>query len=354
MLAGLTAQEREMWLESRAASKSRLSAGLKRVAWRATLVSGSIVDHMSSLSSFAPRAAARRAYSFMLLSAVLLAHGNSAFAEGGGWPRCRGTDPDGRIAGCSEVIAGIDGESPRNKIAAYVNRAGAYQIKGDYARALEDLAKALEFDPKSALLLTGRGGVHHAQGDLDAAIADYTRAITFDRNYVAAYSARALAWRARGDAEKAIADLGEAMKIDKRAAAPCVHRGALFQAKGDWDHAIADFSEAIKREPRLALARNNRGLAYHGKGDFDRAIADFDEAIELDAKYATAYLNRGNAWRGKHDLERARRDLEEALTIKPDLAAAKKSLDDVTRLIAKRAPKDAPPAPAAPAPVKSN
>ncbi len=111
----------------------------------------------------------------------------------------------------------------------------------------------------------------------------------------------------------------------------------MHKAKGDWDRALADYDEAIKREPKNAVVRNNRGLAFHAKGDFDRAISDFSEAIKLDAKYAAAVLNRANAWRGKHDLNQAKEDLEAALKLNPQLAAAQKGLDEVNRLLAKKA-----------------
>ena len=42
-------------------------------------------------------------------------------------------------------------------------------------------------------------------------------------------------------------------------------------------------------------------------------------------------------YRGKHELELAKADLEQALRLDPNLAAAKKALDDVTKLLGNRA-----------------
>ena len=72
-----------------------------------------------------------------------------------------------RIAGCTSVINHIAKESRHNKIAAYFNRAGAYEAKADWDRAIEDYTKALEFDPKSATILSARASAYRGKGDLD-------------------------------------------------------------------------------------------------------------------------------------------------------------------------------------------
>ena len=77
---------------------------------------------------------------------------------------------------------------------------------------------------------------------------------------------------------------------------------------------------------------------------------DFSEAIKLNPNYAAAYLNRANAWRAKKDLDHAKQDYEAALKLKPDLAPATKGLDEVTKMIAKKAATAVPATPASPAP----
>ena len=186
------------------------------------------------------------------------------------------------------------------------------------------------------------------KADYDHAIADYDEAIKLNSKNAAAFSARAIAWRLKGDGEKALADLSEAVRLDKKTAAALNARGAFYQSKADFEHALTDFSDAIKRDPKAPQSYSNRGLAHHAKGDLDHAIADFDEAIKRDPNYAAAYLNRANAWRAKKDFDRAKQDYEAALKLKPDLASAKKGLDEVEKLIAKKAATAAP-APAAPA-----
>ena len=107
--------------------------------------------------TLAARAAARARCPAAVIAASLLVVSAPAMAahKGGvspAWSQCRAPEPDARIAGCTLVIQEISKETPHNKVAAYVNRAGAYQAKGDYAHALEDFGKALEIEPKSSVI----------------------------------------------------------------------------------------------------------------------------------------------------------------------------------------------------------
>jgi tetratricopeptide (TPR) repeat protein len=267
----------------------------------------------------------------------------AAFGKSDPWPRCRGADPDVRIAGCTEVIARGSRETRRNQITAFINRSSAYRTKGDFGRAIADLDEALKLNPKLPLALTERASIYYTNGDFDRAIADYTSALRLNKNLMAAYSGRARAYRDKGDIDKALADFNEALRLDPSSASSHLDRGTIYEAKGDLDRAIAEYSQAIEQDPKFAAAYNNRGLAFLAKGDLDKALADFNEAVRLDAKFAQAFLNRSKANLGKHDIEHARNDIEAALRLDPQLASAREALDDLNRLTAESAP---PPSPA--------
>ncbi len=206
-----------------------------------------------------------------------------AFAKSELWNRCVGADIDARFVSCSQLIARGKRETKSNQIAAYISRASAYRAKGDYDRALADLDKALQLDPKSAPALLERASIYHVKGEFGRAIADYDRALKLDKDSAAALSGRARAYRGKGDLEKALADFDEAVRLDPKSASTHVDRGAIYQAQGD----------------------------------FDRAIVDYDRAIQIDPKDANAFLGRANAYRGKHDLERAKQDLESVMKSRP-------------------------------------
>jgi F-type H+-transporting ATPase subunit b len=271
----------------------------------------------------------------------------AVFAKSDRLAACRSADLDARIAGCTDVIARGGQETKRNQITAYINRGGAYRAKGDFARALADLDKAVQLDPRAALALMERASIYFAKGDLDRAIADYNEAIAARPKSAAAFYGRGEAYRAKNDLDHAIADYDRALQIEKNSAAAYAGRAKAHRGKGDFDEALADFEEAVKLDPKSASLHVDRGAVYQTKGDLDQAITDYDEAIEIDPKYATAFLDRAKIYSDKHDLGRARQDIETALTLDPQLASAKEALDELNRLIAKNA---TPPAVATPAP----
>ncbi len=297
------------------------------------------------------------AVAFVCLSCASL--GATALAKSDPWTGCSGEDPDVRIASCTEIITSASRKTKQNKIAAYINRGGAYRAKGDFDRAIADLDAALHLDPRSAAALIERASVFHAKGDLDRAIGDYDRAIAAWPQSAAAFYGRGEVYRAKDDLDRAVANYDRALQLDANLAAAYVSRAEVYRRKGDLDRALADYDAAIERDPDLVSARNSRGLAFSAKGDFDQAVVDFSKALELDPQFAEALLGRANAYRGKQDLERAKQDLEAASRFGPQLVAAQEALDEVNRLVAERTapPKAAVPkakAPTAPAPKASS
>jgi tetratricopeptide (TPR) repeat protein len=66
----------------------------------------------------------------------------------------------------------------KQDFASYMERAFAYQGKGDYDRAIADYAEALRLDAKAFGifgLFLSRAGAHKAKGDRERAIADYQK-----------------------------------------------------------------------------------------------------------------------------------------------------------------------------------
>jgi Na+/H+ antiporter NhaD/arsenite permease-like protein/Tfp pilus assembly protein PilF len=274
----------------------------------------------------------------MLAGLFCVSLGAAALAKSDRWPSCRGGVSAARIAACTEILArGSKKETKRNQIAAYINRSSAYRATGDFDRAIADLDKALQLNPKSTLALIKRASIYQEKGDLDRAITDYNAALAAQPKSAAAFHGRGEAYRAKNDFDRAIMEYSTALRLDKNSAATYRGRAGAYRAKGELDKALSDFDEAARLDPRSAAIYVERGAAYQAKNNLDQAIADFGQAIALDPKFAEAFLNRANVYRGKHDLENARQDYEAALKLDPQLAPAKEALDEMTRLNAKSA-----------------
>lgn len=218
-----------------------------------------------------------------LAGTICLASAVGGLAKDDSWAKCRSGGFDERITGCTDVIASKSKEAKRNRAAAYVYRGGAYRAKGEWDQAIADYGAAIAAKPNTAAAFLGRGQAYQAKGEFDRAIADFDKASTLDVGLIAAYR----------------------------------DRGRARRAKGDLDKAIFDFSEAMRLEPKDAATYLERGEAYRARGDLDGALA-------------------GEIYRARDDLERARSDLEAALKLDPQLDGAKKALDDIDALMARR------------------
>ena len=156
-------------------------------------------------------------------------------------------------------------------------------------RSIEELTRAIEFDPTDVDAYHYRGRAYHKKGNYDKAIADYTKSIKLNPKLADAYNSRGAAHSRKGDYDQAIEDLNKAIQLNPKSAKAYNNRGTAYRWKCDYDKAIADYTESIKLNPKSAKAYNNRGAAHSRKGDYDQAIEDLNKAIQL--KSAKAYNN---------------------------------------------------------------
>src|SRR5262245_52521620 len=172
------------------------------------------ISHVASILGFLFLAKFEFALARVILAGLLcFLLSAQALGKNDRWPRCRGADPEIRVAACSEIIARGSRETKRNRVAAYINRATAYRAKADLDRALADFDKALQLNPKSPRALIERASIYLAKGVHDRAITDYTAALALRPNSAAAFYGRGEAFRAKNDLDRAIADYGKALRL---------------------------------------------------------------------------------------------------------------------------------------------
>ena len=103
-------------------------------------------------------------------------------------------------------IRGPEARQKRREAAIHNNRGLACRDEGDYDRAIESFAKAIELNPNYAAAYNNRGNAYRDIGNFDHAIADYTKAIELKPDFVEAYNHRDDAYYAKGDYDRTIAE----------------------------------------------------------------------------------------------------------------------------------------------------
>ena len=206
------------------------------------------------------------------------------------WSRCRATEPDLSIGGCTAIIQ-LEQETTNDLATAFYNRGNAYSTKGDNDRAMRDYDEAIRLNPKFSDAFYNRGRAYRAKGDNDRAIQDFDEAIRLDPNDTLAFLDRGRTYQRKGDTDRATQDFEQAFRIDQ--ALSFFSRGNAYATKGDYDRAIPEYDEAVRVNPEFAEAFINRGNMYREKGDFDRAVQDYDQAIQVNPDNVLALNNRG-------------------------------------------------------------
>lgn len=180
-------------------------------------------------------------------------------------------------------------------------------------KAVEDLTRAVQLDPKDAVNLIHRGVVYVSLGRVERGLDDLNQAVALAPESAAPYEARARAYNAAGAFQRAVADCDTALRLQPGLANALFSRGIAYDGLEDYDRAIEDFTEVARLYPKGGSgAYNNRGMSYAKRGQTDRAIEDFDEALALDPNLAGAYFNRGQAYYLKGNMDRALADFVQA------------------------------------------
>lgn len=238
---------------------------------------------------------------------------------------------------------------------AHLLRAQSHQALGDAAAFEQDIAKALQLDPKCAEAFFAHAEFLARQArKFPAAVAAAEAGLAIEPDHVAGLATLGYAETMRGNLAAAGTHLDRALKLTLTNPRVWGYRGFLKTHQRDFPGAIADYNRALgfaPKEPWILRLRGHarvqlrefndaladfaavtdpnqqdaeyfaqRGMASHGLGRFDRAIADYSEAIkkaEPGFSLPEVFLNRGSARLASGDPPAAIVDLTAALKNAP-------------------------------------
>ncbi len=207
-------------------------------------------------------------------------------------------------------------------IAKYPGNDGAYNSRGwyyltekMYDKAVPDLTRAIEINPRYLFACYNRGNAWRKQNLYRLAIADFNRALAIDSNYILAISDRGSALFALGILDSALADFNRALKLDPAYAIGFANRASVLYRMGKYSEAAADYSHALAINPGDAETHLNRGVAYSSMGKWDLAINDYTFMLKSSADNPSVYGWRGIAYRNSGALQPAIKDFTEGIRL---------------------------------------
>ena len=202
--------------------------------------------------------------------------------------------------------------SPSMAFMAESNLQWVVERKKLLARAAEEFRKEVARDPRNAKAYLKRGIAYEGAEQHDRAIEDFTMAIRLDPDYADAYTSRGLVFDGIGKLDRALQDYDTAIRLNPAGGDAYLNRGVAYAKTGEFDKALKDYGRAIELNPSDSLAYRNRGAVLERMGrDRDAAVA-YSKAISLSPEDADAYIDRGSLYRKRGDRERAASDFLKA------------------------------------------
>lgn len=182
-----------------------------------------------------------------------------------------------------------------------------YATEGEFKKAKEEFEKTLTVDPthesakkfliliedineykiqQSAAVSLFRGVTNGCKEKWAEAIAEYNKAIEIEPRYAMLYISRGNIYAHKGRYAKAIFDFTKAIEVNPKDAEAYNNRGNAYANKGQYHPAITDQNRPVEINPRLAIAYVDRGLVHMEQlGNKKKACSDWKTACELGECY---------------------------------------------------------------------
>lgn len=205
----------------------------------------------------------------------------------------------------------------RNLSFAYVHRGADKCDAEDFPGAVSDYTKALEYNPKDAVLYDDLGAVYLKMGNYDSALKNFDVSLSIQPGYESALLNKAQAYRSMGqkkfersDYRGAVSDYEGALIFNPKDDEIYNQLALSFIKLGDFDNAILFLDKGMSVNPGSKAIKEtrpwiyfNRGLKKSDSGDPEGAVSDFKQAIQLNPLFLDAYAEIDSTYKklGKAD-----------------------------------------------------
>jgi tetratricopeptide (TPR) repeat protein len=157
-------------------------------------------------------------------------------------------------------------------------------IQGDYERAEQYYARAIQREPGQANHYVGRGICHLYMLQRENALADVERALTIAPNNEMALGMRGDIHLMEKDSHSALEFYERAHKLNPNSALPYFGRGSVMMDKEEFQSALEEFNKAISLLALFPLFYVVRSMVHFRLGKPEAAHNDQDSALRLSEK----------------------------------------------------------------------
>ncbi|KAM1733374.1 hypothetical protein EV1_018569 [Malus domestica] len=184
--------------------------------------------------------------------------------------------------------------------------------------AIEDLSKALEFEPNSADILHERGIANFKFKDFYTAVEDLSACVKLDKDNASAYTYLGLALSSIGEYKKAEEAHLKAIQLDQNFLEAWLQLTQFYQDMANPTKALECLQKALQIDGRFAKAYHLRGLLLHGMGEHSKAIKDLSTGLSIESANIECLYLRASCYHALGEYGHAVKDYDAVLDLELD------------------------------------
>jgi tetratricopeptide (TPR) repeat protein len=220
-----------------------------------------------------------------------------------------------------ELISRAIRRNPR--VAAYhANRADAYRMLGQHARAAESARAALGLEPWLSAPGNTLALSLQALGLIQAAVDVFREVVRHHPEFAAAHNNLAMALHSQGEISQAIEHFQRAVALCPTLGEARCNLGRLLFEQGRLAESLVQCREAVRLRPNLPEAHMNLGRVLCELGQTPEAKSCYAEALRQNPDLAVACNDMGRIVQQEGKLEESLAWYRRSLELKPDFAQA--------------------------------
>jgi tetratricopeptide (TPR) repeat protein len=202
---------------------------------------------------------------------------------------------------------------------SYLRAANEFLKADDFAGAEKQCRKALELNPKNALVHGTLGVTLARQEKLDEAVRHFSQAIILEPSYVDAHFSLGQAMARMKKPNEAIRHFSEVLRLKPDHAEAHGYIGSIMFAAGMFKEATVHLSEAIRLDPNYADAHYNMSQVMFRQGQFDAAIKHLSQAVQLRPDDAQAHYKLALVLAQQKQTDQAISHYSKAVSLQPEV-----------------------------------
>lgn len=167
--------------------------------------------------------------------------------------------------------------------------------KGDYAAAIPEWRKALEYNPEDPKAYNNLGSALARQRNADEAIEQFRKALELEPGFGEAHVNLGVALAEKGKLDEALLHFARAAELTPDNPKAHGNLGGVLIQKGRLEEGIASCRKALEFDPAYTEVHNNLAIALMRTGKLDEAVPHLKKALEADPNSIGLHFNLGRA-----------------------------------------------------------